>query len=87
MKVAIVTCGLLDCMLPLVKHLARSVSVDLYISVYGSRFNESIGSFDIQALPLGLIDEATTRRTMGDTLGDYAQPTEKCASNCLSTPA
>jgi glycosyltransferase involved in cell wall biosynthesis len=73
MKVAIVTCGLLDCMLPLVRHLARSVAVDLYISVYGTRFDESIGSFDIQALPLGLIDEATTHRTIGDTLADYTQ--------------
>ena len=73
MRVAIVTCGLLDCILPLVKHLARYTSVDLYISVYGPRFVESVGSFDIQALPLGLIDEATTRCTIGDTLYDYVQ--------------
>ena len=73
MKVAIVTCGLLDCILPLVKYLAPYVSVDLYLSVYGDRFTESVGSFDIQSLPLGLSDEAVTRSTIGDTLYDYAQ--------------
>ena len=72
-KVAIVTCGLLDCILPLVKHLARYTPVDLYLSVYGNNFTESVGSFDIQSLPLGLIDAATTRRTIGDALYDYAQ--------------
>ena len=73
MKVAIVTCGLLDCILPLAKYLAPHVSVDLYLSVYGNRFTESVGSFDIQSLPLGLSDEAATRQTIGDTLYDYTQ--------------
>ncbi len=87
MKVAIVTCGLLDCVLPLVKHLARSVSVDLYISVYGSRFNESVGSFDIRALPLGLINESTTRRTIGDMLYDYPQDYGKVRIQLFKYPS
>ena len=73
MKVAIVTCGLLDCILPLVKYLTPRVSVDLYLSVYGNQFTESVGSFDIQSLPLGLSEEEVTRRIMGDTLYNYTQ--------------
>ena len=73
MKVAIVTCGLLDCILPLVKYLAKYASVDLYLSVYGKQFTESVGSFDIQSLPVGLSDELITRRIIGDTLYTYVQ--------------
>ena len=60
-------------MLPLVKYLAPHVSIDLYLSVYGNQFTESVGAFDIADVPLGLSDEATARQTIGDRLYDYVQ--------------
>ena len=72
MRAAIVTCGLLDCMLPLAKYLSRRISVDLYVVVYGTTFRESVGSFDLQGLPLGVVDAAQTKEAMGATLMKYA---------------
>ena len=60
-------------MLPLVKHLTQVASVDLYLSVYGSQFTESVGSFDIQQLPMGLSDERVAREIIGGDLYDYTQ--------------
>lgn len=87
MKVAIVTCGLLDCTLPLVKYLAKYTSVDLYLSVYGTKFTESVGSFDIQSLAIGLSDEETTRRTLGDTLYSYGQAHGKVTIKLFKYPS
>lgn len=71
MKIAIVTTGLLDTQLPLAKYLSRHVALDMYISVYGEKFTESVGEFDLSGLPEGLIDEETTARIMGPTLMNY----------------
>lgn len=71
MKIAIVTTGLLDTQLPLAKYLSRHVALDLYISVYGEKFAESVGEFDLSGLPLGLIDEETTARIIGPAIMDY----------------
>ena len=72
MRVAIVTCGLLDCILPLAKYLSRRISVDLYIVVYGTTFQESVGAFDLQGLPLGIVDAAQSKEVIGNTLTEYA---------------
>lgn len=71
MKVAIVTCGLLDCMLPLAKHLGKAVHLDLYIVVHGQKFNESVGNFSLHELPLGLIDQQSTEKVLGQKLSHY----------------
>lgn len=71
MKIALVTTGLLDTQLPLAKYISRHVALDLYISVYGEKFAESVGEFDLSGLPLGLIDEETTARIMGPALMNY----------------
>lgn len=71
MRIAIVTTGLLDTQLPLAKYLSRHVALDMYISVYGEKFAESVGEFDLSGLPLGLADEETTARIIGPALMDY----------------
>lgn len=71
MKVAIVTLGLLDTMMPLVRHMSEKAEIDLYISVYGDHFADTISSFDLSGLPLGLVDEKTTKRIMGKELMGY----------------
>ena len=72
-KVAIVTCGLLDSMLPLVRRLAQKVAIDLYIVVYGERFSENVSSFDLSGYPAGLVDESTTEKILGDQLVRYVK--------------
>lgn len=71
MKVAIVTTGLLDCLLPLARHLAKHVSLDVYVSVYGKQFKESVGEIDLSRLPLGLIDAERTEELLGPELVHY----------------
>ncbi len=73
MKVAIVTCGLLDSMLPLVRRLAKKTAIDLYILVQGTHFSENVSSFDLSEHSPGLIDEATTEKILGDKLTTYAR--------------
>lgn len=73
MRVAIVTCGLLDCLLPLVKYLSRHVQLDIYVSVYGHQFTESVGAFDLSELPIGMADEKTSARIIGPGLMEYIQ--------------
>lgn len=79
MKVAIVTTGILDCLLPLVKYLSAHVSVDVYISVYGDKFAESVGSFDLSSLPEGMADEEISRKTMDPRLLKYLEEGEGTA--------
>lgn len=71
MKVAIVSCGLLDTILPLAKHLSDHVALDIYMPVYGERFRESIGDFDLTGLELGMADEETTESIMGPQVLQY----------------
>jgi glycosyltransferase involved in cell wall biosynthesis len=71
MKVAIVTCGLLDCLLPLAKYLSRHVQLDIYVSVYGDQFAESVGAFDLSELPTGMADQETSARVIGTDLMQY----------------
>lgn len=73
MRVAIVTTGMLDTLLPLARYLSRKVSLDIYITVYGKKFTESVGSFDLSQLPEGMADEATTARIMGPELLAYVK--------------
>ena len=73
MKVAIVTTGMLDTLLPLAKYLSGKVSLDIYISVYGEKFAESVGAFDLSKLPPGMADEATTARIIGPELLAYVK--------------
>lgn len=79
MKVAIVTTGILDCLLPLVKYLSAHVSVDVYISVYGDKFAESVGSFDLSSLPEGMADEEISRKTIDPLLLNYLEEGEGTA--------
>lgn len=76
MKVAIVTTGLLDCLLPLARHLAKHVSLDVYVSVYGKQFKESVGEIDLSGLPLGLIDAEKTEELLGAELMEYLRQGE-----------
>ena len=71
MKVAIVTTGLLDTLLPLAKHLASHVSIDIYISVYGERFRESVGEFSLAGLPAGMVGAVKTEEIIGPELRSY----------------
>lgn len=80
MKVAIVTLGLLDTMMPLVRHMSEKAEIDLYISVYGDRFADTISSFDLSNLPLGLIDKATTEKILGEDLMNYLMQGNKRVS-------
>lgn len=71
MKVAIVSCGLLDTILPLARYLSKHIALDIYIPVYGERFRESIGDFHLSELNPGLADEKTTESIMGTKLLEY----------------
>jgi glycosyltransferase involved in cell wall biosynthesis len=71
MKVAIVTTGLLDTLLPLAKHLAKHVSLDIYVSVYGDHFRESVGEFSLSGLPAGMVDADSTEEIIGPELRSY----------------
>lgn len=71
MKVAIVTYGHIDSILPLVKHLGEKIQVDLYISVYGDKFSESVGSFDLSNYPDGLISQNFANQLLGDKVCSY----------------
>lgn len=71
MKVAIISYGHIDSILPLVKHLSDKIQVDLYVSVYGQRYTESIGSFDLSGYENGLHDVKTTLGLFGKKISDY----------------
>ncbi len=71
MKVAIVSTGLLDTLLPLARHLAAHISLDVYVSVYGNEFRESVGEFNLSELPLGMVDARKTEEIMGPELSGY----------------
>lgn len=71
MKVAIVSYGHIDSILPLAKRLAEKVQLDLYISVYGETFTESIGSFDLTRCENGVIDEDVAMNLLGDKICYY----------------
>lgn len=73
MRIAIVSCGLLDSLLPLVRRLSKHIEIDLYVSVYGTKFNENVASFDLSNQPTGLIDEATSRDIAGERLLSYIE--------------
>lgn len=73
LNVAIVTCGLLDSMLPLVRRLSQKVNIDLYIIVYGDQFSENVSSFDLSGQPVGLLHESTTEKILDDRLMDYVK--------------
>ncbi|MFP4089735.1 MAG: glycosyltransferase family 4 protein [Cyclobacteriaceae bacterium] len=73
MKVAIVSCGLLDTMLPLVRALGKHAQIDLYVSVYGQQHKGAISSFDLKTTSYGLIDEKTTEQLLGKGLSNYAK--------------
>ncbi|NTU73131.1 glycosyltransferase family 4 protein [Candidatus Roizmanbacteria bacterium] len=71
MKVAIVSYGHIDSILPLAKRLAEKVQLDLYICVYGEKFTESIGSFDLSPYSNGIHDESVTIKLLGGKVCDY----------------
>lgn len=71
MKVAIVTTGILDCLLPLIKYMSGEITLDIYISVSGDKFAESVGSFDLSSLPTGMADEQTSQKIVGSQLLGY----------------
>ena len=73
MRIAIVTCGLLDSLFPLARHLSKKVEIDVYILVYGDRFTENVSSFNLKDLPLGLINQKVTEETMGRDLINYVK--------------
>jgi glycosyltransferase involved in cell wall biosynthesis len=73
MKIAIVSCGLLDSLLPLLRRLSKRAEIDLYVSVYGQQFTESVASFDLSDLPDGLISEEKSRKIAGQKLIDYVE--------------
>lgn len=71
MKVAIVTTGLLDSLLPLAKYLSRHVSLDIYVSLYGQKYVESVGVFDLSSLPEGMAGEEQSMGVLGPELQQY----------------
>ncbi|WP_017733579.1 glycosyltransferase family 4 protein [Nafulsella turpanensis] len=71
MRVAIVTTGLLDSLLPLAKYLSKKVSLDIYVSLYGQKYVESVGVFDLSGLQEGMNSEEQSARVLGPELQQY----------------
>jgi len=73
MRVAIISCGLLDTMLPLVRYLSKFAEVDLYIHVYGNMFTDALGTFDLKGQPYGMISESNSTEILGRQLSGYVK--------------
>jgi len=73
MRIAIVSCGLLDSLLPLIRRLSKDVEIDLYVSAYGKKYNENVASFDLSDHANGLITESESRKIAGEKLLSYIE--------------
>jgi len=77
MKVAIVSFGHIDVMLPLAKAIAQqkenSHQIDIYMAFAQSKKGESVINFKGLEVPNGFQDEQTVKRILGDDLIDYME--------------
>lgn len=73
MRAAIISCGLLDTITPLVRQLSRQIEIDLYLYVYGERHNGTLTSFALENIPVGLVDEVTSARLLGEDLVNFTR--------------